>query len=116
MDSALSALILALAPGAVATILSIATFIFTQVRSQKSEDRVQKLDDRAAAKETVEVLATLNKALTDEIGNFRIRLTNIEQQHDECEKERLALLDQIRVLKDQIQILEDQIQKLSTPQ
>lgn len=75
-----------LAPG-VAVVVSIATFVFTQVRTQR-------LDDRAAAKDTVLILATQNKALLDEIADLRARVTFEEQQ-------RVLLENRLTIAEDQ---------------
>lgn len=65
----------ALAPAA-AIIISLVTLILAQQRAQKT-------DDRAAAKDTVEILASQNTALHAEVTDLRARIAHLEQTlHD----------------------------------
>lgn len=95
-------LAVAVAPGAVAVILSIATFVLTQRRAQQ-------IDDRAAAKDTVDMLAmqngmlaSQNKTLQSEIGDLRKRVSNIERARHDCERERAELLEKLVLLREQM--------------
>ena len=75
-----------LAPGA-ALIVSLATFVFTHV------------EERAAAKDTVELLAKQNEALREELLELRSRIVGPEAMRDLCEKERAMLLAEILKLR-----------------
>lgn len=70
----------ALVPAATLAI-SIMTFAFTQWRTQK-------IDDRAAAKDTVDLLATQNDALSREVADLRVHMA-------ECERARLELMERL---------------------
>jgi phage shock protein A len=74
----------ALAP-AVAVVISLATFVLTQRRAQQ-------IDDRKAAKDTVELLVTENKFLVEALAALRARMDELEQKIDDCERERNQLL------------------------
>ena len=84
MDQSLEAL---LAPSA-ALVISLATFVATQVRTNQ-------IDSRAAAKDTVEILATQNKSLLDEITEIRTRMITLDQQLLHCERARTLLLERL---------------------
>lgn len=77
---------------AAALLVSVLTFVFTQIRAQRTEDR-------SAARDTVEVIASLNQALTGEVDSLRQRLQTLEQQRDDCERNRVLLLEQIAGLR-----------------
>lgn len=81
MDPSLTS---ALAPG-VAIVISVGTFFFTQWRAQK-------IDDRAAAKSTVELLISENRLLMQALKEVRERVEDLESKFDDCERERAALV------------------------
>lgn len=76
-----------IAPG-LAIVFTAATFVFTQIRAQR-------LDDRSAARETVETIAALNRALSSELEHLRDHIKEIDAQHKQCERERILLLEQL---------------------
>lgn len=84
---------LALAPVA-ALVVSLATFVFTQRRASQ-------IEERSAAKDTVELLAQQNKALRQDVVDLRSRVLSIEAGRLQCEQERAELLKEIMVLKTQ---------------
>lgn len=71
-------------PVGAAIVISLATFVLTQRRAQQ-------IDNRAAAKDTVDILILQNKALLGDIADLRVRVTFIETQRLNCE-EALARL------------------------
>jgi hypothetical protein len=75
-------------PPIAAIVVSLATFVFTQIRAQR-------VDDRAAAKTTVQLLLTQIEALLSEVDDLRRHQTRMEQQHNDCERERLVLLQKL---------------------
>jgi len=87
-----------LAPGA-ALIVSLATFVFTQRRANQLEERAAHVEERAAAKDTVELLAKQNEALREELLELRSRIVGPEAMRDLCEKERAMLLAEILKLR-----------------
>ena len=80
----------------VAIIISLATFVLTQLRSQQ-------LDERTAARDTVQILATQNEALQREVDHLetqneglgrqlddlRVRMRELEQRCVDCEAKLL---------------------------
>jgi len=68
-----------LAPS-LAILLSIVTYVLTNARTQK-------IDDRAAAKETVELLVVQNNILIEDVKDLRARLAIVESVRDNCEKQ-----------------------------
>lgn len=87
----MEALATALAPGA-AILLSILTLYLTQRRTQA-------LDDRSAAKETVEFLSLQNESLGRSLDDLRARITQMESEHLECQRQRDKLLQELFELK-----------------
>lgn len=81
-------------------VISVASIVWTQVQANRAKDRERRIDDRAAAKDTVDTLASLNEALGREIDGLRSRMESLEQKFDNCEQERGLLLverDTLRV-------------------
>lgn len=76
-----------LAPS-LAILVSVVTYWITSKRTQQ-------LDDRAAAKETVELLATQNKILLGDITDLRERIRLIEQSRDKCEEQLMLLTNKL---------------------
>lgn len=68
----------------VAIAISLATFFFTQWRAQK-------IDDRAAAQSTVEMLMRENGFLVDAMKALHERVGTLERKSEDCERERQAL-------------------------
>ena len=88
-----------LAPS-VAVVIALATMVFTEFRSRR-------LEERAATKDMVDSLLALNGALSNDLADVRRRLGFLEDEHQECERERHVLLQQIGELRLQLKHVED---------
>lgn len=69
----------------ISIMLSVVTFVVT-------DRRANRVESRAAAKETVELLVTQNKVLHDSIEDLLGRVRNLEEELKLCQAERAELL------------------------
>src|SRR5258708_7753961 len=81
----------ALIPG-LTLLISIGSVVFTQWKSHRADTREDQIEARTAAKQTVDILESLNEALQSQVIDLRARITAIEQRHLDCETQLHAAM------------------------
>lgn len=95
----------ALVPG-LTLVISIGSIMLAQWRANKNEERLQSVDNRAAAKDTVAIMAQLNTSLLGDIEDLRKRILFIEQRRHDCEQELVDLTREYEAIKTRLELME----------